>query len=172
MLKILFPFMILTSFTAQSKDSGHYQLFCMGNRGAVQVLLERNAKNTRLTYTNIGGKSDFPIYEGVVTPKTLYFIKYAESDLGIIDTKLIIEWKNEQCTRLSENSMIIACNGEADIVYPINSKLKSYDFFTSMINEQLQMATYQIFKFNIGIDSENFHYLSSMPFDPKECQMK
>jgi hypothetical protein len=149
-----------------------YQLYCTGNRGKVAVLIEKIESKIRFTYTNIEGKNDFPIYEGVVTPSSMPFIKMAQKELSVIDNKLILEWNIEQCNKPTDNSKIISCDGEAKLIFPEKAKIKSFDFFTSVVEEKTPTFTYEIFKIRLGLDSENMHYLATMPFDPSNCSVK
>lgn len=149
----------------------NYQLQCVGNRGKVNILIEKIENKIRFTYNNLEGKKDFPIYEGVVTANAIPFIKAAQKDLAIIDTKLIIEWNIDQCNLPTDNPMIIDCNGEVDVQFPKNSKLKSYHFFTSVLNEKTPNFTYEMLKVRLGLDTDEMHYLATMPFDPNRCQL-
>lgn len=148
-----------------------YQLQCFGNRGKVNIVIEKTENKIRFTYNNLEGKKDFPIYDGVVTPNSLPFIKAAQKDLSIIDTKLVLEWNVEQCDMPTDNPMIITCNGEVDVQFPKNSKLKSFNFFTSIINEKTPRFTYEMLKVRLGLDTDQMHYLATMPFDPGHCQL-
>jgi len=148
-----------------------YQLLCNGNRGKVNVVIEKENEKVRFTYNNLEGKKDFPIYEGIVTASTLPFIKSAQKDLAIIDTKLVLEWDVDQCNLPTDNPMIIACNGEVDVTVPKNSKLKSNNFFTSILNEKTPNFTYEMLRIRLGLDTDKLHYLASFSFDPNHCQL-
>lgn len=160
-----------TQLIAQTSDQTPYKLYCTGNRGKVLILFEKVNDKMRFTYTNTGGKSDFPFYEGVVTTKTLPFLKMAKKELEIIDNRLVLEWKFEQCKLPTNDQSIVTCDGEATVVFPANSNLASYDIFTSRVFEQTPSFKYEIFKLNLGLDSSNMHYLISMPFDPAQCNV-
>lgn len=173
--KILFFItnLLLTHHTwAQAKEQSPYQLYCSGNRGKVLILFEQVNDKIRFTYTNTEGKKEFPIYEGVVTDRTMPFLKFAKKELDIIDSRLVLEWKIEQCKTPTKDSMIITCDGEAAVIYPTDSNLTSFDVFTSRINEQTPSFKFETFKINLGLDSKNMHYLISMPFDPAQCEVK
>ncbi len=168
-MKKIFLFILFTIHHTYAFET--YQLQCSGNRGKVNVVIEKTENKIRFSYNNLDGKKDFPIYEGVVTLNSLPFINKAQKDLSIIDTKLVLEWNIDQCDLPTENPMIIACNGEVDIQFPKNSKLKSYNFFTSILSEKTPNFTYELLKVRLGLDTDQLHYLATMPFDPGHCQL-
>jgi hypothetical protein len=170
-MKTMLSLFLLLNSTFSFADN-EFQLFCGGNRGKVSIFFEQVKNKIRFTYTNTEGQKDFPIYEGVVTPQTLPFIKLAQKELSKIDTKLVIEWNIEQCKQPTDDPMIFACDGEAQIVFPENIKIKSFDVFTGHLKEQTPTFTYEMIKLRLGLDSENLHYLVGMPFDPSQCFVK
>lgn len=168
-MKIFFLLIGLMSLSIKSYSTENFQIFCQGNRGKVHLLIERNDSKIRLTYNNLDGKKDFPLYDGVVTLNSLPFIKMAEKELSLIDSKLVFEWNLEQCQKNNEDSYLVECNGEAELIYPLNLKIKSFDFFSSRTQEKTPHFTYEIYKVRLGLDSERMHYMASMPFDPSQC---
>jgi len=168
-MKKIFLFTLFTINISHAFET--YQLQCSGNRGKVNVVIEKTENKIRFTYNNLEGKKDFPLYDGIVTANTLPFIKAAQKDLALIDNKLVLEWNLDQCNLPNENPMIIACNGEVDVIFPKNSKLKSYDFYTSILSEKTPNFTYEMLKVRLGLDTDQMHYLTTMPFDPGHCQL-
>ena len=168
-MKFIFPIILSLLSTAQASEN--YLLSCIGNRSKVSISIEKIQDKVRFTYLNTDGKKDFPLFEGVVTVNTFPILKSAQKDLSSIDSKLILEWNLEQCNKSISNPMIIECNGESKILFPLNSKLKSMRFFTSTTKEITPSFTYEVFKVRLGLDTENMHYLATMPFGPNYCHL-
>lgn len=168
-MKYLFGFLVLFSAHASATD---FQGVCTGNRGAVALSLFTRDERLFLRYLNQAGGEDFPIYEGIVTRRSLGYIALAEEELRELDQEVVVSWPIKACQFNPERPQLVSCDGEAQMHVPQGAKIKSLGFSTGIVTEERRTQMFESLKLRWTLEGEGLIHLLAMTFDPKACQFR
>jgi hypothetical protein len=163
--------LILVFFTITLARADEYHLSCIAPDLKSSLNIGIINQRLVLTYINLEGNKDFPLYSGVVTKKTMAHIKSAKNNLNEINQKLELSWPIEDCRVHQDQMYLIKCSQNAEVAFPKRTKLTANSLTTSITSEQTFSFTYEKlnFSFNLLIGSKNF--IISIPFSKERCQI-
>lgn len=168
-MKYLFGFLALISLQAHATD---FQAVCTGNRGAVALNLFTRDERLVLRYLNQAGSDDFPIFEGIVTRRSLGYISMAEEELRELDQEVVVSWPIKKCQFNPEKPQLVSCDGEGLLQVPQGAKIKSLGFSTGIVKEERRTQVFESLKLRWTLEGEGLIHLIAMTFDPKACQFR
>jgi hypothetical protein len=148
-----------------------YHLKCTASDLKTSIELTSTKGRMVFVYTNYDGKDFFPLYNGVVTTKNLANIKAAKKLYADSFQTIEFSWPIEECIVSDTDSLIVKCLKNAEVKYPINTKVKTSSFQTSINTEQTFNFSYEKLNVRFILNAQDKNFEISIPIQKDRCQL-
>ncbi|MEK7390178.1 MAG: hypothetical protein AAB036_10830 [Elusimicrobiota bacterium] len=120
---------------------------------------------------NPAGFSNFPIFSGTLTPRTMNMIEASLLDLKVFDVDVVVaSWEKTQCK--TGKNFLLQCRGAGKIEQPADSGLRTFGISTSLEHQENMDVSADVVRINWGVDTAETdyrHHYISFPFTQDRC---